>query len=184
MTASRIALDLTFQSHYGYLVRWCRRVAPMTSVDPEDIVHAAYLRVQGRFRTVKVSSQQPLAFLKQAIRWEAADRQRREWRHREREFYYSDCRRALSHLAPAVVLEVNESLELLPARLRMICLALLEGKMHRQICVELQLSAGALAVALCRARQMLVRLLDLAAARRSDDFAMHRKRSGPIRSAA
>jgi hypothetical protein len=152
-------INVVFQTHYVDLVQWCRPLVPRDLAEPEDIVHSAYLRVQDRFELKLVSTQWPLAFLKRAIRWELADRRRMESQRQRREKNYWEQRRGVNKTAPPAIVSVNECLENLRGRMRQVCQALLEGKSRPQLCEELHITAGALAVCLCRTRKTLFRLL-------------------------
>lgn len=148
-----------FTRHYRQLVKWCgRRVVP-GRFDPEDLVHSAYLRCARLWSAERRSEHCEAGYLYRALRWTIVDAIRRDLRRRA----YGDTPQQERECgsAPWGRVVAEEALLSLRGRQQQVCLAVLDGKTDRQICRELHLSSGALAVYLHRARNSLHDLLDV-----------------------
>lgn len=148
--------DRLFCGTYERLVNWCRRVAWRGLGDAEDFVHDAYLRSRRSWVASKRSTQRAEAFLFRSLRWVIAD----AIRHRRTQVPVEGIDRA------STANPVREALarEALPSALTAIeselCRGLMLGRTKQQLCRDLTISPGALAVRLTRARQKLERYLD------------------------
>jgi DNA-directed RNA polymerase specialized sigma24 family protein len=149
------SLDEVFSSHYEELLDWCRKLVPRALAEPEDVMHSAYLRTRGRFRLERSSAQRPLAYLRRSICFEIADRRRSEARRRRRELRVIACRPPWYEATPLDLVAMREMVVKLKGRPREVCQAILAGMTAREISHQLNLSPGAIAVHLCRARASL-----------------------------
>jgi hypothetical protein len=153
------SLDQLFAANYDHLIAWCRGLGPGGLSDAEDIVHGAYLRSRDGYQAPCSSSDRPLAYVRQAIRWELADHRRGELRRVRRERRLAQERQEWHELTPDGLVAATESVPALCAQQREVCLAILAGKRPDELSREFRLSKSALAVCLCRARRSLVKLL-------------------------
>ncbi len=153
-------LNEIFDRYYQDLIRWCRSRVRQELGDPEDIVHSAYLRCRRRWSAAYKSNGNEAAYLYQALRWVILDAVRKHIRERSRMRLIP--RRGNEPLWEILhKLVAQEAVASLRGRQSQVCLAFLAGKSNAQICRELHLSAGAVAVHACRARATLCRFLDV-----------------------
>jgi DNA-directed RNA polymerase specialized sigma24 family protein len=159
MTRKAKSLEAVVGEHYEELLDWCRRFVPLRLAEPEDLVHGAYLRSRRTYRSELGSAERPLAYLRRSIRSQLADLCRSEKRRRKREVEALKMHRSWHEATPQAIVAAREALTAIRGRPRDACEALLIGKSKQEICQELKMSEGALAVCLSRARAALVRAL-------------------------
>jgi hypothetical protein len=176
-------LDRTFTRLYDHLVAWCRLYVHPSDLEPDDLVHLAYLRCLRRWNAARASRDDGASYLRQAIRWAAADASRhRTLRARKlaelRPRWY-----CAIHADTSTRLELAEAIARLPWRQREICQQLISGATSAAIRKQLGLSRGAFAVSLCRAHANLRMELGLSrpSAARVRSPQKHRVRVEPTR---
>lgn len=146
-------LTVVFNRHYSELLVWCQRRVRDGAFDPAEIVHEAFLRCRRHWSAERASQRCSVAYLYRATRWALLDALRR----RRRAVRPGEAR-ALEELAaesPASCMETQEALDSLSPRQRQICDRILAGRPLCSIQQELQLTDGALAVHLSRAKTQL-----------------------------
>jgi RNA polymerase sigma factor (sigma-70 family) len=150
--------DSLFLRHYDQMVDLCRRRLVGVSEDPEDLVHAAYIKCRRYWEWDKRSCHDQVAYLYRAIHWLIVDASRH---HRRRQLLAlaQVCRPQATNPTQLDDLIVTEALLQLKGRTRQICWAILKGKTRSQICDEFRMSYGAVAVTLCRAKKHLTLFL-------------------------
>jgi RNA polymerase sigma factor (sigma-70 family) len=148
-----------FARHYRRLVKWCGRRVPRDLADPEDIVHSAYLRCASQWSAARKSDHCEAGYLYRAVRWTILDTIRVHTRRKLARMGITPP--STPDTPPWARLALGEALGALQGRQRQVCLAMLDGKSRAQICEELDLTSGALAVYIHRARNSLHDLLGL-----------------------
>jgi len=164
MSETTVLLDEVFCRHYDKMVAWCRSRVAADMEDPEDLVHSAYLRCSRCWSAELSSKGREAAYLYRALRWVLLDSLRARCRQKNRNCQGPRRRDKM----PWIVLHqlvAQEALMSLGGRQLQVCSALLEGKSEKQIRGELQLTRGALAVYICRARARLSQVLGVTARR-------------------
>lgn len=159
MTKHSNLLDEIFDRYYRQLIAWCRSRVRHIPGDPEDFVHSAYLRCRRTWSDERRSQIDDRAYLFRALRWVILDAVRRNVRERARTWQGG------SRTVPVAGHALNrllaeEAILLLKGRQLQVCLALLTGMSRAEIGKRFNLSPGALAVYICRARTTLSRLLE------------------------
>lgn len=148
--------DELFRREYPDLAKWCRRRIQIRGMEPEDLLHDAYLRCRSRWQSGRQSIHHPGAYLRRALRWQLLDSLRaitRRVRHeRAAAEQWTGCRAADDPRAAPLI---RESIEQLTGRARQVCQLALTGESPRGIEVALRLSRGAVQVHLSRARRSL-----------------------------
>jgi RNA polymerase sigma factor (sigma-70 family) len=154
----RMQLNDQFTRHYRELLAWCQTHVQRRFGEPEDLVHAAYLRCSQRWSSDRQSKEHAVAFFYRALVWVVMDAFRREARQKA-----NDPRRPpVSHVVwdePLGHAIAHEALATLKGRQRQVCTALMAGQTNDQICGTLCLTPATLAVHICRARATLCGLL-------------------------
>jgi RNA polymerase sigma factor (sigma-70 family) len=141
-------LDRLFLRNYDRLLAFsrknCRRLG-----DAEDFVHEAYLRSRRRWNAVRISEARPEAYLFRALRWALADALRRKRRETVLDPAELETQlRARSEGTTTIDAEI-------PPEDRNLFRSLLAGRTKDEMCRELHVSPGALAVRICRAKKKL-----------------------------
>ena len=141
-------LDRLFLCNYDRLLAFsrknCRRLG-----DAEDFVHEAYLRSRRRWNAVRTSEARPEAYLFRALRWALADALRRQ-----RRVSVLDPAELETRLRPRG--EDHTACDVsLPPEDRALFRSLMAGRTKDELCRELHVSPGALAVRICRAKKKL-----------------------------
>lgn len=173
MQEEKALLNDVFERHYPELVSWARSRVRNHLGDPEDFVHLAYLRCSRRWSADARSKHHEAAYLFRALRWVVLDALRREVRERSRQWPVA--RRDNGFPGCSIrELVAREAVMSLQGRQLEVCLALLSGQSVDDIRRDLDLSAGAVAVHLSRAKAALVRFLEL-----DDRRSPTARRSGP-----
>jgi len=155
-------LDDVFGRHYHDLVDWCRRRVHRHLGDPEDFVHLAYIRCSRHWSAERNSNVNEAAYLYRALRWVIIDASRSWQRQRNRRWLPLRREGGIPWIA-LHKLVAQEAVTSLKGKQLQVCTALLAGKGHAQIRRELNLTSGALAVYLCRARARLCEFLEVSA---------------------
>ena len=154
------AMDNLFCLSYSRLVSWCHRHVDRGLGDAEEFVHQAYLRSRNCWSSALRSPDHAEAYFFRSLRWVVADAARK--RIRERIGLARAPRSGANATAPIRELIARESLERdLTHAERTVCLGLLAGRSESQLVRELRITRGALAVRASRARQTLLRSLEL-----------------------
>jgi len=153
-------LNDLFLQCYPALIAWAKRHVPAYVGEPEDLVHLAYIRCCKRWVSGRGCQGREPAYLFRALRWVAMDAWRRHSR-RNRGLREAFWQRADSAHQPLGRLVFEEALASLTGRQHQVCRRLMAGKTETQICRELNLSRGALAVYVYRAKHHLCRYLEV-----------------------
>lgn len=145
--------DRLFCRTYERLVNWCRQVAWRGLGDAEDFVHDAYLRSRRNWIASKRSTHRAEAFLFRSLRWVIADAIRR----RRTQVPVEGIDRANTSNSLREALAREALLSAITAAELELCRGLMLGRTKKQLCRDLTISPGALAVRITRARQKLIR---------------------------
>jgi RNA polymerase sigma factor (sigma-70 family) len=148
-------LDGAISRSYERLVAWCRGYVQPIGLDADDLVHVAYLRCVRRWNPARASKHDPAAYLRQAIRWAAADLSRRRALDVQKLSEMRPSRQLNGAGDTSTRLELAEAIAQLPPRQREICRRLIAGAAFEATRRHFGLSRGAFAVALCRAHAAL-----------------------------
>ena len=154
------AFNELFAKHYRHLTAWCRMHVQAQLGDPEDFVHLAYLRCIRRWSEESRSNGHEAAYLYRALRWVILDVVRRHLREKRR----AGDTLTRGNDTPHVVLHqliAEEAFLSLSGRQLQVCLALLKGKSSGEIRRELNMTPGAIAVNLHRARRNLCEYMEI-----------------------
>lgn len=149
-------LDQLFTQHYSRLLAWCRKRYAARAIEPEELVHLAYLRCRRTWRRSRCSQHGGIAYAYRALRWVALDLLRANARRRRNVSSQVDldCMAARSGFPPES--DVQESLACLSSRSRKICEHILAGDSFEGIRHEMGMTSGAFAVTLSRSKATLV----------------------------
>lgn len=145
-------LDRLFLRNYDRLLAFsrknCRRLG-----DAEEFVHEAYLRSRRRWSAVRTSEARPEAYLFRALRWALADALRRK--RRETVLDPTELETRLRSRAEAAFAFDTE----IATADRDLFRSMLAGRTKDELCRELHVSPGALAVRIHRAKKKLEAML-------------------------
>lgn len=147
-------LDRLFLQSYDRLLAFSRKNGRNLG-DAEDFVHEAYLRSRRAWSGERASNDRPEAYFFRALRWALADARRRKARVSVHDPAEMDVRvRASGTDGFASDLSLSpEDHDLFRS--------LMSGRTKDELCRELQVSPGALAVRICRAKKKLEACLGL-----------------------
>lgn len=159
--ALRTGLDEVFQRHYDELLVWSRRHIPRNLGEPEDFVHATYLRCRKHWAKGRGVAEREAAYFYRALRWVATDAWRRDRRAKSCMGMAVSPRGEDRTGEPLGRLVFEEALGSLKGRQRQVCHHRLAGKSDTEICRELRLSRGALAVYVHRAKAAICDFLEI-----------------------
>lgn len=154
-------LDRVFTTYYDALVDWCAHRIPSYLGAPEEFVHQTYLRCRTSWRSEKRSNRNEAAFLFRCLRWVVTDSIRSYHRRKTREHDVVQRPPNDERFNLLRKLIAREALNVLCGMPRLVCVEILSGKSQEQILADLQISKGALATNLSRAKVALLTFLEV-----------------------
>jgi RNA polymerase sigma factor (sigma-70 family) len=152
--------DEMFSRHYDALIAWCRKHTWRALGEPEDFVHAAYLRCRAHWSEAQHPAGRERAYLYRALRWVLIDALRKR-RHQPRGGEAAELTAAEFGSSPLRQLVVKEAVARLSGHPGQVFRRLLAGQDEATIRQEMQLSLGALAVCRSRAKRALSNYLEM-----------------------